>query len=173
MAKFVELRRHTDNDGDALSDGGIKAALEIGRGLDETYEVFVSSGTQRATQTAACFLAVMAAPVSRGVIVDARWRSDLEERWKEAYQAGGGGDLESFRSADPDLVAKQSARFGQALADLFELLPSGGRALVVGHSPMQEAAVLGLTDEVVEPLSKGAGIVVEQQDDRGYEIRLA
>jgi broad specificity phosphatase PhoE len=170
MTKFAELRRHTDNDGDALTEDGIKAALRIGKTLGDTYDVVVSTGAQRATQAAACFLAVMTTPVERGVVVDDRWRSELEDRWKEAYQAGGGGDLESFRATDSALVEQESARFGRALADLFEGLPGGGRALVVGHSPMLEAAVLGLAGELVEPLSKGAGLVVEQRDDGGYAI---
>jgi hypothetical protein len=31
MARYVELRRHTDNDCDALTDEGVRAALEMGR----------------------------------------------------------------------------------------------------------------------------------------------
>jgi broad specificity phosphatase PhoE len=170
MSKTVELRRHTDNRGDVLSDEGVRSALNIGAGLDGRYEVVVSTGAQRATQTAACFLAAMTAPVAGGVIVDPRWRSDVEDRWKEAYQAGGGGDLESFRRADPELVEAESLRFAAALRDLFERLPGGGRALVVGHSPMQEASVLGLTGKTIAPLSKGAGVLVEQSDDGRYEV---
>jgi hypothetical protein len=37
---------------------------------------------------------------------------------------------------------------------------NGGRALVVGHSPTNEGAVLGLTRKVVEPMAKGAGVLV-------------
>ena len=33
-------------------------------------------------------------------------------------------------------------------------------ALVVGHSPTNEAAILGLTGEIVDPISKGAGVRV-------------
>jgi phosphohistidine phosphatase SixA len=39
-------------------------------------------------------------------------------------------------------------------------LPQGGRALVVGHSPTTEAAVLGLTGQVVTPMGKGEGILL-------------
>ena len=53
MARYVELRRHTDSDGDALTDEGVRAALDIGRGLAGRYELLVSSGAQRATQTLA------------------------------------------------------------------------------------------------------------------------
>jgi hypothetical protein len=50
-------------------------------------------------------------------------------------------------------------------------LPDGGRALVVGHSPMNEAAVLGLTGEIVPALAKGAGVRVVVGDD-GYQLGL-
>jgi hypothetical protein len=30
---LVELRRHTDNDGDALTEEGVAAALRVGAGL--------------------------------------------------------------------------------------------------------------------------------------------
>ena len=55
MAREIELRRHTDADGDALTAAGVAAALEIGGGLRGGYHLAVSSGAQRATQTLACF----------------------------------------------------------------------------------------------------------------------
>jgi broad specificity phosphatase PhoE len=170
MPKFVELRRHTDSEGDVLSETGVRAALEIGARLTGRYDIVVSTGAQRATQTAACFLAAMTTRVAGGLVVDEGFRSNVEDRWKGAYQAGGGGDLESFRRTDPELVEEESSRLGRVLQRLFETLDEGGRALVVGHSPMNEAAVLGLTGEVVAPLSKGGGVVVEQRDDGSYRV---
>ncbi|MDQ3659706.1 MAG: histidine phosphatase family protein [Actinomycetota bacterium] len=171
MVRSIELRRHTDNDGDVLSQEGVEAALEIGATLEGSYEVLVSSGAQRATQTLACFLAVLGETSPRGVLVDSRFRSKQEDRWKLAFQAGRGGDIASFLDADPDLVREEAALFSGALAEMFEGLRAGERALVVGHSPMQEAAVYGLTGKVVQPLAKGAGIEVIQDDDGGYTVR--
>jgi hypothetical protein len=51
-----------------------------------------------------------------------------------------------------------------ALRRVLDALPEGGRALVVGHSPTNEAAVLGLVGEVVEPISKGEGVLVVEED---------
>jgi broad specificity phosphatase PhoE len=171
--KTVELRRHTDNDGDELSDEGIAAALEIGTRLAGDYDLIVSSGAQRSTQTIACFLAGLGRKVDAGVVVDSRFRSEVEDRWKQAYERAGAGDIDSFRKADSELVDKESRVLGQALADLFDRLPDGGTALVVGHSPMQEAAVFGLTKETVEPLKKGAGVLVELHDDGSYKVAAA
>jgi broad specificity phosphatase PhoE len=165
MTKSIELRRHTDNDGDLLSDEGVAAAVEIGRTITGDFDLVVSSGAQRATQTAACFISGMDGKVQGGVVVDSRFRSEFEDDWREAYERAGAGDLESFRRAAPELVAGESKLMGGALRELLDRLPEGGRALVVGHSPMQEAAVYGLTGEIVEPLSKGAGVRVVAEDE--------
>src|SRR3990170_1390514 len=127
MTKHVELRRHTDNDGDYLTSDGVEAALEVGRRLEGPYHVLISSGAQRATQTLACFLAAMGQRVDAGIIVDERFRSPNEDRWKRAYEQGGGGDLDSFRKVDPELVETESKTFGAALRDAFERLPDDGR----------------------------------------------
>jgi hypothetical protein len=93
-------------------------------------------------------------------------RSSVEERWRDvAGAAGKGADLETMRTIDPDLVGKESALLGSALRRVIEGLPEDGRALVVGHSPTNEAAVLGLTGRVVPPMGKGDGVLVI--DDAG------
>lgn len=160
MAKIVELRRHTAAEGDFLTAEGVRAAVEIGARLKGDYDLVISSGAQRATQTLACLLSGAGGKVPGGVVVDKRFRSEVEDRWKAAYEAAGAGDIESFRKVDPDLVEKESQLLAAALAETFDRLPEGGCALVVGHSPMQEAAVYGLTGETIEPLAKGAGVRV-------------
>lgn len=162
MGKSVELRRHTAADGDVLTTEGVHHALKVGARLGSEYDLAISSGAQRATQTLACFLAGSGAKVAGGVIVDTRFRSDFEDQWKAAYNAAGAGDIASFRRVDPDLVDKESKLLGQALRDAFDGLRESGRALIVGHSPMQELAVYGLTGEAVEPLGKGAGVMVTE-----------
>lgn len=77
-----------------------------------------------------------------------------------------GKDLEAFRRVDPDLVEKEAIRLGGALKAVLEPLPEGGRALIVGHSPTTEAAILGLTGQVVPPIAKGAGVRVVEEDGR-------
>jgi broad specificity phosphatase PhoE len=168
VAREIELRRHTDADDDVLTEEGVAAALEIGRRLDGEYHLAVSSGAQRATQTLACFLAALGQQVPRGVLVEAGLRSTVEDRWRAAYQKAGSGALEALRRADPELVAEDSERLGAALRGVLEGLPEGGRALVAGHSPTNEAAVFGLTGEIVPPLAKGAGVLIVADDS--YEV---
>ncbi len=66
----------------------------------------------------------------------------------------------------PKLVLEITARLGAALGRVLARLGEGERALVVGHSPTNEAAVLGLTGQLVAPLAKGAGVLVVAETDR-------
>jgi broad specificity phosphatase PhoE len=166
MARYVELRRHTDSDGDALTEEGVRAALEIGRGLAGRYELLVSSGAQRATQTLACLACMLGDPVAGGAVVEAGLRSSVEDRWRAAYQSAGSGELSALRAADPELVREDSAVLAAALRRVLERLPEAGRALAVGHSPTNEAAVLGLTGVTIEPMSKGSGVLVVSDGDQ-------
>jgi broad specificity phosphatase PhoE len=166
MARYVELRRHTDNDGDALTEEGVRAALEIGQQLAGGYALLVSTGAQRATQTLACFACALREQIPGGAVLEPGLRSRVEDRWREAYRRAGSGDLAALRDADPELVEEDSAVLGAALRRVLERLPEGGRALAVGHSPTNEAAVLGLTGSIVEPIAKGAGVLVIADGDQ-------
>jgi len=159
--RYVELRRHTDNDGDRLSDQGIAEAERIGRdGLHPPYAAFMSTGAQRATQMV--MILRHAAEQDDVEITSATGlRSSVEDRWRAAAKAAGkGADLEAMRRVDPDLVDHESRLMAFSLRRIVEALPEGGRALVVGHSPTNEAAVLGLAGEVVPPLAKGDGVLL-------------
>jgi broad specificity phosphatase PhoE len=169
VGREIELRRHADADEDVLTPEGVAAALEIGARLPGGYYLAVSTGAQRATQTLACFLAALGQKVPGGVVVEPSLRSQFEDRWRAAYQKAGSGALGALRRTDPELVAEDSERLGAALRGVLNSLPDGGRALVVGHSPTNEAAILGLTGEIVAPLAKGAGVRVFADDD-GYQV---
>ncbi len=160
MAMTIEVRRHTDNDGDVLSADGIEHALALGRNARGTdYALVVSTGAQRATQAAACIIAGGGLSVPGGVVVVTGMRSGDEDRWRAAYQSAGSGHLDALRDADPDFVDAEVAALGAALRDVADRLADGQRALVIGHSPTNEAAVLGLTGTTIDPLSTGHGVV--------------
>jgi phosphohistidine phosphatase SixA len=157
----VELRRHTDNDGDRLTPRGIADAERIGRGrLHPPYAAFVSTGAARATQ----MLEILRRAVGQDqtpITGAPGLRSSVEDRWRQvATAAGKGADLDALRALDPDLVERESWLLGSQLRQVIEGLPDGGRALVVGHSPTNEAAVFGLASQIVPPLGKGEGIVL-------------
>ena len=167
--KYVEMRRHTDNDGDKLSEEGRAAAEEIGRtGLHAPYDLFVSTGAARANE----MIEILRAAAGQGEVpvhAVTELRSTVEDRWREASKATDGGDLEAMRRVDPHLVEQESALLGHALKGVVDQLPEGGRALVVGHSPTNEAAVLGLTGKLVPPLGKGEGVLVAA-DQGAYAV---
>ena len=164
--RYVELRRHSDSEDDRLTPRGVADAEMIGRGrLRPPYAAFVSTGAVRATQ----MLEILRHAVGQDdapITAAAGLRSSAENRWREAAKAAGkGADLEAIRAIDPDLVERESWLLGSALRQVVERLPEGGRALVVGHSPTNEAAVLGLTGHVVPPLSKGKGVLLTEDDE--------
>jgi broad specificity phosphatase PhoE len=168
LSRIVEVRRHTDNDGDVLTDDGVEAALALGAHLAGVEFVLVAStGAQRATQTAANLLAGGGLHVARGVIVAAGLRSDDEDRWKRAYAEAGSGHLDELRRADPDFIASEIRTLGNALRRIADRLADGERALVIGHSPTNEAAIHGLTGQTVDPIGKGAGVVLTGEGERG------
>jgi len=135
VGREIELRRHTDADEDVLTAGGVAAALEIGARLRGGYELAVSTGAQRATQTLACFLAALGEHVPGGVVVEPGLRSQVEDRWRAAYQKAGSGALDALGEADPELVADDSERLGAALRRVLDRLPDGGNALVRRPQP--------------------------------------
>ena len=165
--RYIELRRHTDNDGDDLTIEGVADAEEIGRaGLRPPYVAFVSSGANRATQ----MLTILRHAAGQDDVAMSEvtgLRSTVEDRWRSAARAAGkGATVERIRAVDPDLVEHEERLLGAALKRIVESLPEGGRALVVGHSPTNEAAVSGLTGTAVEPLGKGAGLLLVEDGGR-------
>ena len=164
--RIVELFRHTDNDGDRLTPRGLRDAEAIGRQLHPPYAAYVSTGAARCTE----MLGVLRrAAGQEDVPITQRpaLRSSVEDRWREvATAAGKGVDLEAMRRLDPDLVEQESLLLGAALRQVVDDLADGARGLVVGHSPTNEAAVLGLTGELVQPLGKGQGVLLVEDSGR-------
>ena len=78
-------------------------------------------------------------------------------------------ELRRHTDNDPDLVEQEAWLLGTALRQVVDPLPQEGLALVVGHSPTNEAAVLGLTGRSVPPMGRGEGILLIE-DDGTYRI---
>src|SRR5215207_502769 len=149
--RYVELRRHTDNDGDRLTAQGVADADAIGHDrLHPPYAAFVSTGAARATQMLE-ILRRAAGQDGTPITQASGLRSSVEDRWREAAKAAGkGADVEAMRAVDPDLVERESS-------------------LVVGHSPTNEAAVLGLAGQLVPSLGKGEGVLLIE-DGGAYRV---
>ncbi len=165
--RYVELRRHTDNDGDQLTAQGVADAEAIGReALQPPYAAFISSGAARATEMVT-ILRHAAGQDDTPIVEVTGLRSTVEDRWRAAAKAAGrGASVEQIRAVDPDLVDHEERLLGAALRGIVESLPEGGRALVVGHSPTNEAAAAALTGATVQPLGKGAGVLLVEDGGR-------
>jgi hypothetical protein len=98
------------------------------------------------------------------VIVELALHSELEDRRRAAYQTAGSGELSALRKADPELVREDFERLAAGLHRILDRLPDGSRALAVGHSSTNEAAVFGLTGQIVAPW---------EIDVRGWDHHLA
>jgi hypothetical protein len=159
--RYVELRRHTDNDGDRLTAQGVADAEAIGQHqLHPPYAALVSTGAARCTQ----MLEILRRAAGQDDLPIAQatgLRSVVEDRWREAAKvAGKDADVEAMRAVDPDLVERESWLLALALRQVVDGLPDGSRVLIVGHSPTNEVAVLGVAGEVVPPLGKGEGVLL-------------
>lgn len=169
--RYVELRRHTDNDDDQLSEQGVADAEAIGRdALNPPYAAFVSTGAARATEMLQ-ILRHAAGQDEVAITEQIGLRSTVEDRWREAAKAAGkGATVEDMRAVDRDLVDHESQLLGSVLRQVVEGIREGGRALVVGHSPTNEAAVYGLVGRLLAPMGKGAGVLIVE-DGGQYEVQ--
>ena len=162
MVRTIDVYRHTDNDGDILTPQGVADAMALGERLDLDYAFCVSTGAQRSTQAIACALAAAGRRVASGVVVEPALRSRDEDRWRAAYQQAGSAELAGLRAAEPAFVEQETRALGEALRRVLDAIADGNAALVVGHSPTSEAAVLGLTGTEIAPLGKGEGVRIEE-----------
>lgn len=170
--RSLELRRHANRDPqeDRLSEEGRALALRVGRNLPGGYDAVFTSPARRAAETAAWFLRGLGQQLPSSHGSSDGLASPVEDRWRSAAKTAGTGRIDAVEKVDPDLVEKESERLAQAARGLLADVPEGGRCLAIGHTPLVEAAVYGLTGEVIEPLAECEGVLVEEED---AEFRLA
>jgi phosphohistidine phosphatase SixA len=142
--KTLEIRRHAhrDPDEDALSAEGRAQAEDIGRTLTGGYDVVFISPTKRAAETAAWFL-----------------RATGHQLLEHAVVPGLAGDG----------TDNSPEQLGEVLHATIAAIPEGGRGLAVGHTPLIEKAVRGLTSRKIHPLAECEGVLLTED---GGEIRV-
>jgi broad specificity phosphatase PhoE len=175
--KELELRRHAlrEKEADALTPEGRVRAEDVGRTLPNDYAAVFVSPTGRAAETAAWFLRASGQLMPSHAVVPGL-RSEREDQWRAAGKAAGSSRLDALMEQDPELVAEETKFLANAVAELFDRIPQGRRALAVGHNPLIEAAVYGLTGVIVDPLAECEGILLTQESADSYrieELRLA
>ncbi len=110
--RYVELRRHTDNEADRLTPQGTADAEMMAGAGGPAYAAFVSTGAARATQMLE-ILRRAADQDERPITTAAGLPSSVENRWREAASAAGrGAYLDAMRAIDSDLVERESLLLG-------------------------------------------------------------
>ncbi|HEY1330714.1 MAG TPA: phosphoglycerate mutase family protein [Actinomycetota bacterium] len=167
----LDLVRHAkrQNDVDALSEEGRLQAERLGMRLPADYAVVFVSPAYRAAQTVAWILRGSKQPTPDHAVVSGLTSSE-ENRWRAAGKASQSQRLDALRAIDPELVQAESTRMAGVVADLFEQVPEDGRGLAVGHTPLVEAAVLGLTGMALEPLAECEGVRLTRDAGGEYAI---
>jgi phosphohistidine phosphatase SixA len=142
--KTLEIRRHArrDPDEDALSPEGRAQAEDVGRTLTGGYDVVFVSPAKRAAETAAWFLRATGQQLPEHAVIPGL--------------AGDGTD-------------NSPEQLGEVLHAAIAAIPEGGCALAVGHTPLIEQAVQGLTSREIPPLAECEGVLLT---DDGGEIRV-
>jgi hypothetical protein len=90
MTRYVELRRHTDNDGDRLTPREVADAEAIAGRLSPPYVAFVSTGASRCTQ----MLEILRSAAGHDdvpITEASGLHSSVEDRWRDAAKAAGKG----------------------------------------------------------------------------------
>ncbi|HEX6230257.1 MAG TPA: histidine phosphatase family protein [Actinomycetota bacterium] len=143
--RTLELRRHARRNpsADRLSEEGAGQAAEVGRTLQGGYDVVFVSPAQRAAETVAWFL-----------------RALNEQLPPHEVVPGLAG-----RGTDGSL-----AQLGRILGELVARVPDGGRGLAVGHTPLIEHAVEGLTGRTIEPLGECEGVLLTDRGDGRLDV---
>jgi broad specificity phosphatase PhoE len=169
--RTIEFRRHAERekDADALSPRGRSHAEEVGRTMHAGYSAVFVSPAQRAAETVAWFFRGSGQRLPPHAVVSALL-SEQEERWRRAGKAAGSSRLDAIAAEDPELVESERDRLRAVVEDLFEQVPEGGTALAVGHSPLIEAAVYGLTGEVIDPLAECQGVAIAWHGPGEYKL---
>jgi broad specificity phosphatase PhoE len=169
--RSLELRRHARRDPaeDRLSPEGRVQAEDVGRTLSGDYAVLFVSPAQRAAETVAWLLRGLGRPLPSHAVVPGLL-SEVEDRWRAAGKAAGSSRLSDIRAHDRSLVEEESSRMAGVLAGVLARVPEGGRGLAVGHTPLIEAGILGITGQEIEPLGECEGVLLTQEDQHRYRV---
>jgi phosphohistidine phosphatase SixA len=150
--RVLELRRHAKRDpsADRLSPDGRRQAEDVGRTLTGGWDVIFVSPAMRTAETVAWFLRARGEQLAPHAVIPGL--------------AGEGTDRSPLAMAG-------------VVTALLDAVPEGGRGLAVGHTPLIERAVLGISAQEIAPLAECEGVLLSREDDehpvRVRELRIA
>lgn len=177
--KIIELRRHGKNDKKKnLTYEGYVQARAIGeRDLrGEDFDCVFTSHLARAIDTARAFAEGAGDFTVEKFIPLPGLHTGRTDTWKiiikKAKENGKTkGDIASHIEQYPAFVNSEAERLEKVLKEIIDQIPDGGKALVIGHSPIIECLVYGITGELIDPLKECEGVILEISND-GRHVKL-
>jgi len=161
----IEMRRHalkgTGTTKEMLSSEGIAQAKRIGaeQMKGKGYTDVATSFYFRTAQTAAAFAEGAGDfAATNHATLDALFTKRLDEL--VAYHKEHG----SVVKPEHPLIKEESARMAREFTAWLDTLPADAHVLAVGHSPLVEMLVYGLTSQVLEPLKECEGCAIDSHD---------
>jgi phosphohistidine phosphatase SixA len=143
----LELRRHAQRDphADRLSPLGRAQAEDVGRSSGPVYATVFVSPAGRAAETAAWLL-----------------RGAGQQLPDHAVIPG---------LAGKDATAGEPEGMAAGVRALLEQVPEGGRGLAISHTPLVEAAALGLSGIEPAPMAECEGVLITLMDDGSITVQ--
>ncbi len=151
---------------------GIKLARNVGaeQMSGKNYTHVLTSTFFRTMQTACAFAE------GAGDFTVARFDTSEALNSEEMKEWGAYIKLHGARLVQSeDLIVEESGRMADGFQALCSRLPENARMLAVGHAPLLECLVFGLTGAVIDPLHECEGVILDYDGSKFVlveEIRL-
>lgn len=158
--KKIEIRRHALKDSgprkEMLSSEGIAQAEKVGESMRGKGHTHIATTPYFRTAQTACGFAKGAGDFTtvNHATLDAMFTEHLSELVAYVKEHGA-----VVRQEHP-LIISEAMRMGTQFQTFVALLPDDAHLLAVGHSPLAEILVFGLTGEVISPLKECEGVVL-------------
>lgn len=158
--KKVEIRRHALKDSgtrkDMLSPEGIEQARKAGAEMkNKGYTHVVITQLFRTPQTAAAMAEGAGDFAAAYVIVSpALFTKRMDELVAYVKEHG------AVVKPEIPLIQEEARRMADEFVHLVAGLPENAHTLAIGHSPLTEIMILGLTGRVVSPLKECEGVIL-------------
>ena len=159
--KKIEIRRHALKDSgprkDMLSPEGIEQARKVGaeQMKGKGYTQIVVSELFRTSQTAAAMAEGAGDFTAASLTVSpALFTTRMAELVAYVKEHG------AVVKANHPLIMAEAMRMGTQFQTFVALLPDDAHELAVGHSPLLETLVFGLTGKVISPLKECEGVIL-------------
>jgi broad specificity phosphatase PhoE len=166
--KIIEIRRHgkTDKKKNLTCEGYVHARAIGERDMQgEDFDCVFVSHLSRTADTARAFAEGAGDFIVEEFIQIKGLHTPRSEDWGDLFclaesKEGGEKDIAHLRDLRPAFVHNEAERLQDVFHEIVRQIPDGGRALIVGHSPIIECLVYAVTGELIKPLQECEGLIL-------------